>query len=100
MINVLISAGRCLNPCRSRLARLLVDAARMKARADGHSGKDFRISLGFSISVLLPFILFASHGLFFVAIISTACAGAFALAVTQVTGRRPIPSPMTQGVTS
>ncbi|MEL6861247.1 MAG: oligosaccharide flippase family protein [Pseudomonadota bacterium] len=68
--------------CLGGPARLLVDAARMKARAEGYSGKDFGVSLLFSLSVLAPFMLFAQHGLVFVAIVSTACATAFAIAVT------------------
>ena len=70
--------------CLGGPARLMVDAARMKARADGRSGRDFQISLGLSASVLIPFIFFASYGLFTVSAISVACASAFAIAVTQV----------------
>ncbi|MEM9571311.1 MAG: oligosaccharide flippase family protein [Pseudomonadota bacterium] len=78
--------------CLGGPARLLIDAARLKVRADGHSGKDFQISLGFSLSILMPFLLFAQHGLLLVAIISTASACAFALAVTQVMSRKPFPT--------
>ncbi|MEO0607885.1 MAG: oligosaccharide flippase family protein [Pseudomonadota bacterium] len=75
--------------CLGGPARLLIDAARMKARAEGHSGWDFVMSLGFSASVLLPFLLFAEQGLLFVAMASTANATAFALAITQVACRKP-----------
>ncbi len=78
--------------CLGGPARLFTDAARMKVRAEGQSGQDFQISLGFSLSVLLPFMVFAQHGLLFVAIISTASACAFALAVTQVMSRKPFSS--------
>jgi PST family polysaccharide transporter len=70
--------------CLGGPARLMVDAARMKARADGRSGLDFQISLGLSASVLIPFALFSSHGLFTVAAISVATASAFAIAITQI----------------
>lgn len=73
--------------CLGGPARLLVDAARMKARAEGASGRDFKISIGLTVSVLLPFALCAKYGLVTAAIVSVACATAFALAVTQVSGR-------------
>ncbi|MEM9669063.1 MAG: oligosaccharide flippase family protein [Pseudomonadota bacterium] len=50
--------------CLGGPARLLVDGARMKARAHGHSGSEFLISLGFCLCVLLPFAVFAPQGLF------------------------------------
>ena len=71
--------------CLGGPARLLVDAARLHARASGSSGQDFRISLGFTASVLIPFALFAGHGLLAVSIISVASASTFALVVTNVT---------------
>ena len=73
--------------CLGGPARLLVDAARLHARASGASGQDFRISLGFTASVLIPFALFAGHGLLAVSIISVVSASAFALAVTHITLR-------------
>ena len=80
--------------CLGGPARLLVDAARMKARADGQSGLDFRISLGFAASVLLPFILFAQQGLLLVVLISVGSASAFAISVTQIIARKPVHSPL------
>lgn len=71
--------------CLGGPARLMVDAARMKARADGQSGHDFRISLGLAASILAPFAIFAGHGLFVVSALSAACATAYAIAVTQIT---------------
>ncbi|MEL6753031.1 MAG: oligosaccharide flippase family protein [Pseudomonadota bacterium] len=41
--------------CLGGPARLLVDGARMHARAEGRSGQEFRIALGLSASVLAPF---------------------------------------------
>ncbi|MEO1323980.1 MAG: oligosaccharide flippase family protein [Pseudomonadota bacterium] len=73
--------------CLGGPARLLVDAARMKARAEGASGRDFQISIGLTVSVLLPFAACAQHGLFIAAMVSVACATAFAVAVTQMLGR-------------
>lgn len=73
--------------CLGGPARLLVDAARMKARAEGASGRDFKISIGLTISVLLPFAACAQHGLTAAALVSVACASAFAIAVTQLSGR-------------
>lgn len=75
--------------CLGGPARLLVDAARMKVRADGQSGRDFQISLGLSASVLAPFVLFASQGLLMIALISVACASLFAAMVTKVTAAKP-----------
>ena len=80
--------------CLGGPARLLIDAARMKARADGQSGLDFRISLGFAASVLLPFILFAQQGLLLVVLISVGSASAFAISVTQIIARKPVHSPL------
>lgn len=73
--------------CLGGPARLLIDAARMKARSDGASGQDFKLSLGLTVSVLAPFLAFAPHGLLFVSIISVAAASAFALAVTQISSQ-------------
>ena len=73
--------------CLGGPARLLVDAARMKARAEGASGRDFRISIGLTVSVLLPFALCAQHGLAAAAIVSVACASVFALAIAHVSLR-------------
>jgi len=73
--------------CLGGPARLLVDAARMKARAEGASSRDFQISIGLTVSVLLPFAVCAQHGLFVAAIVSVACATAFAIAITQISGR-------------
>ncbi|MHA7900304.1 MAG: oligosaccharide flippase family protein [Henriciella sp.] len=87
--------------CLGGPARLLVDAARMKARADGRSTLDFQISLGLSASVLIPFAVFSPHGLVTVSAISVACATAFAIAVTQISiakPRRQTPTP--EGVRS
>lgn len=78
--------------CLGGPARLLVDAARLHARASGASGQDFRISLGFTASVLIPFALFAGQGLLVVSIVSVASASAFALAVTLITLRAGHPS--------
>ncbi|GAB5454669.1 MAG: hypothetical protein Hens2KO_08980 [Henriciella sp.] len=78
--------------CLGGPARLLVDAARLHARASGASGQDFRISLGFTASVLIPFAMFAGHGLLVVSIVSVASASAFALAVTLITLRAGHPS--------
>lgn len=75
--------------CLGGPARLLVDAARMAVRAEGLSVRDFQLSLGLSTAVLMPFVLFASQGLLFVAAISVACASAFALTVTQISLARP-----------
>lgn len=87
--------------CLGGPARLLVDAARMKARADGASGQDFKLSFGFMACVLAPFVLFAQHGLFFVVIISVANATAFALAVTlSVSKLGAVSLPQTEGVSS
>jgi len=68
--------------CLGGPARLFVDTARMNARAQGQSGLDFQISAGFAVSVLIPFAVFSSHGLFVVAAISVAMASIFALAAT------------------
>jgi len=73
--------------CLGGPARLLVDAARMKARAEGASGRDFRISIGFTLSVLLPFALCAHQGLSTAAAVSVACASVFAVAVTLISIR-------------
>ena len=78
--------------CLGGPARLLVDAARMKARAEGRSGQDFRISLGFSLSVLIPFFAFAHHGLLAVAFLSVASGSAFALVVTHTALRQVNPA--------
>lgn len=64
--------------CLGGPARLLVDTVRMKARAQGQSGQDFQISIGFSAFVLIPIALFASHGLFIVSALSVAAASIFA----------------------
>ncbi|MEM6557940.1 MAG: hypothetical protein AAF642_18785, partial [Pseudomonadota bacterium] len=87
--------------CLGGPARLLVDAARMKARAAGASARDFRISIGLTVSVLLPFAIFAQHGLAATAIISISCATVFALAVTQISLRAATPQAIqTMGATS
>lgn len=87
--------------CLGGPARLLVDAARMKARAEGASGRDFRISIGLTVSVLLPFALCAQQGLAVAAIISVTCATAFAIAVTQQSVRASTPNQIhTMGATS
>lgn len=87
--------------CLGGPARLFVDAARMKVRAEGRSGRDFQISLGLSTFVLAPFLIFAAQGLFFVALVSVACATAFALAITQMTSARVrLPAPQPLGVSS
>lgn len=84
--------------CLGGPARLMVDAARMRARADGHSGQDFKISLGLSISVLLPFLVLSGHGLFAVAAISVAMASVFAIVVTQMMSAKPsLSKPATAG---
>ena len=70
--------------CLGGPARLFVDTVRMKARAQGHSGQDFQISVGFSAVVLFPFALFASCGLFIVSALSVAAASIFALVATCV----------------
>jgi O-antigen/teichoic acid export membrane protein len=80
--------------CLGGPARLLVDAARMKARAEGASGKDFRISIGLTVSVLLPFALSAQQGLAAAAIISVICATAFAIGITQASIRAAAPTPI------
>lgn len=80
--------------CLGGPARLLVDAARMKARAEGASGKDFRISIGLTVSVLLPFALCAQQGLAAAAIVSVACATVFALGITQASIRAAVPTPI------
>ena len=87
--------------CLGGPARLLVDAARIKARAEGRSGRDFRISIGLTFSVLLPFALFAQQGLAVAAIISVTCATVFAIAVTQQSVRASTPNQIhTMGATS
>lgn len=87
--------------CLGGPARLLVDAARMKARAEGASGRDFRISIGLTVSVLLPFALCAQQGLAVAAIISVTCATVFAIAVTQQSVRASTPNQIhTMGATS
>ncbi len=87
--------------CLGGPARLLVDAARMKARADGHSGRDFQISFGLSASVLIPFALFSGQGLFVVAAISVVSASAFAIAITRVSlSEHMAASPQTLGASS
>lgn len=68
--------------CLGGPARLMVDAARMKARADGQSGRDFNISLGLAASILVPFAFFAHQGLLTVSTISAVSATAYAIAVT------------------
>lgn len=70
--------------CLGGPARLFVDTVRMKARAQGQSGLDFQVSIGFSAVVLMPFALFASHGLFVVSALSVLAASVFALAATCV----------------
>ncbi|MEM7327542.1 MAG: oligosaccharide flippase family protein [Pseudomonadota bacterium] len=75
--------------CLGGPARLMVDAARMRARADGQSGQDFKISLGLSVSILSPFLLMSGHGLFAVAAISVVLASVFAIAVTQMMSAKP-----------
>lgn len=75
--------------CLGGPARLMVDAARMRARADGRSGQDFKISLGLSVSVLLPFLVLSGHGLFAVAAISVVIASVFAIVVTQMMSAKP-----------
>lgn len=68
--------------CLGGPARLFVDTVRMKARAQGQSGQDFQISVGFSAVVLIPFLLFATYGLFTVSALSVAAASVFALMAT------------------
>lgn len=87
--------------CLGGPARLMVDAARMKARADGHSGRDFKISLGLSASILIPFGLFASYGLFAVSALSVVTATVFAIVVTQISlARTATHAPQTLGARS
>jgi len=73
--------------CLGGPARLLIDAARMRARADGASGQDFRVSLALTASVLTPFLLFASQGLTFVASLSVMAASTVAIAITIATSK-------------
>jgi len=68
--------------CLGGPARLLVDGARMHARAEGRSGQEFRIALGLSASVLVPFALALPLGLLSAAAASVIGASAYALAVT------------------
>lgn len=75
--------------CLGGPARLMVDAARMQARAGGRSGQDFQISFGLSICVLIPFAVFSSQGLFVAASISVGSATVFAMAILQMTAFRP-----------
>ncbi|MCR9078967.1 MAG: oligosaccharide flippase family protein [Hyphomonadaceae bacterium] len=70
--------------CLGGPARLFIDTVRMKARARGQSGQDFQISFGLSTFVLIPFALFASHGLFIVSALSVAAASIFALIATVI----------------
>lgn len=87
--------------CLGGPARLMVDAARMKARADGNSGRDFQISLGLSASILIPFALFASYGLFAVSALSVVTATVFALVITQISFAQAAPqSPQSLGASS
>ncbi len=79
--------------CLGGPARLLVDAARMNARADGRSGQDFQISFGLSFCVLVPFAAFSNQGLFVAAVLSVASASVFALAVLLATILRPAMKP-------
>lgn len=76
--------------CLGGPARLMVDAARMRARADGLSGQDFKISFGFSFCVLIPFAVFSSQGLLVAAGFSVASASVFAIAVLLATALRPV----------
>lgn len=73
--------------CLGGPARLFIDAARMNARARGRSGLDFKISIGLSASVLIPFAIFSNHGLFIASAISVASASVFAIAITRASLR-------------
>lgn len=75
--------------CLGGPARLLIDAARMKARAEGLSGRDFWVSMGLAASILIPFALFATYGLFVVSALSVASATIYAVAITQISHAKP-----------
>jgi len=79
--------------CLGGPARLMVDAARMNARADGRSGQDFQISFGLSFCVLIPFAVFSGQGLFVAASLSVASASVFAIAILLATILRPAKKP-------
>lgn len=68
--------------CLGGPARLFVDAARMQIRAEGYSGRELRIALGLSVSVLAPFCAAAPFGLMPAAIASVVGACVYASAIT------------------
>ena len=68
--------------CLGGPARLLVDGARMEARAAGRSGQEFLFSLGFSLSILVPLALTAHEGLYHAAAMSVFGASFYSLAAT------------------
>lgn len=73
--------------CLGGPARLLVDGARMHARAEGRSGQEFAIAMGLSASVLVPFAAAAPFGLMAAAGASVLGATLYGLAVTLWLGR-------------
>ena len=84
--------------CLGGPARLLVDGARMLARAKGRSGQEFGIALGLSASVLVPFAAAATFGLMAAAGASVFGATAYGVAATLWLGRSsPTSLPLTPG---
>ena len=84
--------------CLGGPARLLVDSARMHARAEGRSGQELVIALGLSASVLGPFALAAPLGLMAGAGASVLGATIYGLVVTlRSRGSSPATLPIESG---
>ena len=63
--------------CLGGPARLIVDGVRMYQRANGASGRELLLTLGFTTSILVPFAIASSWGLIVAASVSTASAWLF-----------------------
>ena len=87
--------------CLGGPARLLVDGARMHARAEGNSGQEFVLAMGLSASVLVPFAAAAPFGLMAAAGASVLGATTYGFAVTFRPRRTsPCSFPITSGAVS
>ncbi len=79
--------------CLGGPARLLVDGARMRARALGETATELLCTIGFAVSVLAPFALASSFGLYATALASVAGASGFALMLTTALFAVRLPAP-------
>ncbi|MEL6244162.1 MAG: oligosaccharide flippase family protein [Pseudomonadota bacterium] len=74
--------------CLGGPARLLVDGARMYARAEGRSGNEFLLAVGFCTSILIPFTVATPFGLMHAAIASVVGASLYAY-ISTIAAFRP-----------